>query len=496
MNKRELLNIFEQQQLLLSIQANHPLALARLWSPRCERWSGLENDERPTGCGEPMRHLHTTKFFCPNCNIEETRTSQKHALINMGTEAHLIGGGNRAGKTDLGAQLAVAVALGSNDWSVQQWLELNDLPSNLIQEQPTTVWCVALSYGDSIEYVRPKLDKYMPRTTTKSKWNAQDRATAVFENGGKIVCLSYEAGRKKFQGKGVKMVWIDEEGNDDQVFQECLLRTVDLNGRVLVTATPVDGLNWLFDQFVEEIRNGFTRVQISGLDNPWINSLKLRRTVAHMSEAVQRTRLFGDFVSQEGLVYSEFDPRHHVIEPFQIPEDGEVYRAVDFGVRNPWATLWVYRDRSGLFGADDALYVFREYYMTNRTTLENGREMLRLSRNDPKPRFTVADSAGKDARLILARELQVTTQASPKELGMNTMIGLVKEYLQIYADGQPRLFIFSSCTNLIQEMRKYRWSKTRNKDQPMKQDDHALDALRYLIGYLSRYDKVNHMRTR
>lgn len=489
--KKELLKIYEQQQLLLEIQRNYPLAVARLWSPRCERWSGKKDDDRPVGCGSPMTHVRHNRFVCENCGIEESRTSQKHALISMGTEAHLIGGGNRAGKTDLGAQLAVATALGSEDWSVQQWLNLNDLPPDLIQPNPTTVWAVALSYGDSIEYVRPKLDKYMPRSTSKTKWNAQDRATATFENGGKIVCLSYEAGRKKFQGKGVKMVWIDEEGGDDQVFQECLLRTVDLNGRVLVTATPVDGLNWLFDQFVEEIREGFTRVQISGLDNPWIDSVKLRRTVQHMSSAMQSTRLFGDFVSQEGLVYDEFDPRIHVVPPFQIPEDGEIYRAIDFGVRNPWCTLWVYRDRSGQFGADDALYVFREYYQTNRTTLENGRELLRLSQNDPRCLFTVADSAGKDSRLILARELGVETKPSPKELGMNTMIGLVKERLQLHADGQPRLFFFNNCRALIQEMRKYRWSKTAGKDLPMKQDDHALDALRYLVGYLSRYDKVN-----
>ena len=306
-----------------------------------------------------------------------------------------------AGKTDLGAQLAVAVALGSNDWSVQQWLELNDLPTDLVQEEPSTVWCVALSYGDSIEYVRPKLDKYMPRSTKKSKWNAQDRATASFENGGKIVCLSYEAGRKKFQGQGVKLVWIDEEGKDDQVFMECLMRTIDLGGRVIVTATPVDGLNWLFDQFVEEIREGYSRIQISGLDNPWIDSVKLRRTVQHMTETMQRTRLFGDFVSQEGLVYDEFDPRYHVVKPFDIPKDGEIYRAIDFGVRNPWCTLWIYRDREGLFGADDSLYVYREYYKTNRTTLENGRETIRLSQNDPRCLFTVADSAGKDCTVDL-----------------------------------------------------------------------------------------------
>ena len=193
-------------------------------------------------------------------------------------------------------------------------MELNDLPKDLFKKiRPRFGVLLCLMVIQSNTYL-PKLDKYMPRTANKSKWNAQDRATATFENGGKIVCLSYEVGRKKFQGKGVKLVWIDEEGSDDQkFFQECLLRTVDLNYRVVVTATPVDGFNCLFDQFVEEIRDGYSRIQISGLITRSIAS-NSEEPSKHMTESMQRTRLFGDFVSQEGLVYDEFDPRYHVVE--------------------------------------------------------------------------------------------------------------------------------------------------------------------------------------
>jgi hypothetical protein len=41
-----------------------------------------------------------------------------------------------------------------------------------------------------------------------------------------------------------------------------------------------------------------------------------------------------------------------------------------------------------------------------------------------------------------------------------------------------KLFIFSSCTNLIREFKKYYWGAG---DVPRKEDDHALDELRYFI---------------
>jgi hypothetical protein len=219
--------------------------------------------------------------------------------------------------------------------------------------------------------------------------------------------------------------------------------------------------------------------------------VKLRRAVQHMSKASQSTRLHGDFASQTGLVYDEFDPAAHIVAPFDIPSDAVIYRSIDFGTRNPWCTLWIYHDKKGVNGVDDALYVFREYYQRERTTIENGKETVRRSKNDPKPMFTVADSASRDGRLILARELKIATKPSPKELGLLSMINLVKDRLMMHVDGQPRLFVFRTCPNLINEFKKYKWSKNPKDEKVTKSDDHALDALRYAIGYMSRYNKIN-----
>ena len=53
----------------------------------------------------------------------------------------------------------------------------------------------------------------------------------------------------------------------------------------------------------------------------------------------------------------------------------------------------------------------------------------------------------------------------------------VKSYLKD-ANGNTKLYIFKTCTNLIRELKAYHWG---NSDLPVKTDDHALDELRYYI---------------
>jgi len=61
----------------------------------------------------------------------------------------------------------------------------------------------------------------------------------------------------------------------------------------------------------------------------------------------------------------------------------------------------------------------------------------------------------------------------------------VQTTLKVQGDGRPRLFIFEACKHTIQEMTGYRWAEgteTRDaKDEPLKVNDHACDALRYAI---------------
>jgi hypothetical protein len=55
--------------------------------------------------------------------------------------------------------------------------------------------------------------------------------------------------------------------------------------------------------------------------------------------------------------------------------------------------------------------------------------------------------------------------------------------------GKPRLFVFNTCVNLLDELSTYRWQelsanqegKRNQREDPVKLNDHACDALRYLV---------------
>ena len=471
------------------IQKQYPLALSRLWRPYCHRFDGKgSQSDRPRGCGQPMKRLNAGIWRCDACDITESRSSQIEIPLSFPKLAYLVAGGNRAGKTEIGAQLAVAFAAGRGEWWVEQWAKLNGIPLDLLPPQPSTVISSGLSYADSAEYIRPKIMKYLPVGTTFRNWKGAGRAVATLPNGGRIIAMSADSGREKYQGMGgrglraISLAWLDEEHPQD-IFEELMLRCADTpyGGRLLLTMTPLKGMTWVHDTFIETQIDGFDYVQISGLDNPFVSSVKLRQATKHLSEASQQSRLFGAFTLQTGLVYSEFRKDVHVIEPRQLPEDWPRYRGIDFGTRNPFACIWVAHDLN-----TDTLHVYREYYKTEVTTQENGNMVYALSKKDPRVAWTSADPESKDGRLTLARYCDIPTKPAPKHLGVIEGIQHVKRYLMIDVEGYPAMYIHSNCRQLIKEIRSYRWKADQKKDIPVKANDHGLDALRYICMTLSR----------
>jgi phage terminase large subunit len=77
----------------------------------------------------------------------------------------------------------------------------------------------------------------------------------------------------------------------------------------------------------------------------------------------------------------------------------------------------------------------------------------------------------------------VYTHPAQKDVGIG--IQRVKERLRVRGDGRARVFIASNCTNTIKEFGAYRWAESKEgraeKEQPVKESNHALDALRYMI---------------
>ena len=408
------------------------------------------------------------------------RTSQRRAgqLALGSSRICMINGGNRAGKTDLGAQWAVAYALGREHPHTRAWLDANQLDGSRIQPGPGIVWAVSLTFPDSRRYVRDKLDRYLPSGTKCRNWTAENEAEALLPGGGKIVCKAWAQGRAGFQGDAVHAVWCDEEPGDEPAWNELLMRLADYDGRALITFTPgLMGLTWVYERYVKIPQPTVAATVIFGVDNPYVSPDVLRELLSQFGSGERAARERGEWVQLEGRVWPQWRRDLHLVAARPLPAEWRRWRTIDFGVRDPFACLWLARDPSA-----GVLHVYRCFYRTQYTTGQNGLEVKRLSEGE-SIEATVADSAGLDQRRTLAAECGIHTVASPKDIreGVNA----VAELLEPDAEGRPGLVVHDCCADLVREIEGYRWAAAA-REVPVDRNNHSLDALRYLCLWLKR----------
>lgn len=83
---------------------------------------------------------------------------------------------------------------------------------------------------------------------------AFDTVSVRHASGGisRLGFKAYDQGRQKFQGTSKELVWLDEEP-PYTVYSECLTRTMDCNGMVLCTFTPLSGLSDVVLKYLPEM---------------------------------------------------------------------------------------------------------------------------------------------------------------------------------------------------------------------------------------------------
>ena len=220
-----ILDLRRQLEVLDRHRAAHPLAYARLWAPECRTCP--HPDPRapapPKGRrGLPMVAIPGSGMGhrCPGCGVVEQRTSQVSIVqeIMLGDFEQAFGlGGNRTGKTEAGAQMAVAWAQGSDHPDTIAWARLNNVCLDRMPKGPGVVWAVSQTFSMSRQLQRPKLDAYLPDGSKRRNWDGESEAEVRLPGGGKIVLkaasMAGSEGNAKnpFEGAAIRFAWVDEE---------------------------------------------------------------------------------------------------------------------------------------------------------------------------------------------------------------------------------------------------------------------------------------------
>ena len=404
-------------------------------------------------------------------------------------------GGNRTGKTEAGAAECAWLARGNHPYRETAG--------------PMNGWVVSLTAEMQRDVAQKKLMSYLNPAWIKGVRMREGKADDP--EGGIIDYIQVECvhggvstigfkncaqGREKFQGTSQDFIWFDEEPPED-VYLECLMRTLDNGGLIFGTMTPLKGMTWVYNTvFLNEANDPEVwYITMSWEDNPHLSAEAVAQMKRSLSEEELSARKDGRFVSVRGLVYGEFDEGVHVIEPFDIPREWQDMISIDPGMTKPLSCHWYAADHEG------NVYVVAEHYRAGLSVEDHMEIIEQISRRLDWKR----DGSGRLIALMDAAADQHTLQAEKsvaelfREQGLNVntrvnkskWVGIqrVRQYLkrrpcfdqERWPEGKPGLFIFSTCPMMIREIKQYRWKSEGEAEEPVKKDDHAMDELRYYL---------------
>ncbi len=352
----------------------------------------------------------------------------------------------------------------------------------------------------------------------KCKFN-ETLLTITLPNGSLIAIKSAE---KPDRLVGIKLrgLIVDEIAkmrNWETIWKQNLRPTLtDYEAPVMFISTP-QGYNHFYElyQMGQQADSEYKSWRFTSYDNPYLPQGEIEKAKKELTEDTFAQEYMADFRKYTGLVYKEFQREVHVIEGFDVPDGWGVYRGIDFGSTNPTACIWVAVD------GDDNWYVISEHYQTGET-IDYHAGLINSNPFSNKVTASYGDPSGAQWIQEFAQRGIYITPAN-KETGTNfnswVRFGIekVSERLKITPGhtvqhvqagdtsngqslGNPKLFVFNSCTNLIREFETYRWKEKsvtqaqdlNEPDVPEKANDHAMDALRYFaVSYKKQTNEYN-----
>lgn len=283
---------------------------------------------------------------------------------------------------------------------------------------------------------------------------------------------SFDQGRDSFQGTEQDVILLDEEP-PLSVWTECLIRTMTTGGLMIATFTPLEGLSETVLHLLPggEIREGLSGscfVQMITWDDAPHLTQEMKDELWRSIPPYQRdARSKGIPQLGSGAIYqvAESDV---VCEPFELPAHWPRVYGMDVGW-NRTACVWLAHDREA-----QVVYAYAEHYRGHaepsvHTTAIRARGEWIKGVVDPAAR----GRSQIDGHQLIADYRDLGLDLTEADNAVESGIYQVYERLS-----GGRLKIFKTLQNLLSEYRLYRRD---DKGRIVKQNDHALDALRYGI---------------
>ena len=279
-----------------------------------------------------------------------------------------------------------------------------------------------------------------------------------------------ESSAALIQGSTLAGVLLDETVLMPRSFVEQAIARCSVPGsRLWFNCNPENPGHWFYREWILKAKaRRALYLHFTMEDNPALSPRIRARYRNAYSGVFYRRFVLGEWTAAQGLVYDFFDRERDAAD---VPEGPfEEWRiSVDYGTANPASF--------GLWGKKNAVwYRVAEYYYDSRkagrqrTDEEYAEALERLAGERTIRRVIVDPSAASFIEVLRRRGFQVVRANNDVADGIRVTSDLLKK---------RRIVICRTCGDCLREMELYCWDERGGRDAPRKENDHAMDDLRY-----------------
>lgn len=294
---------------------------------------------------------------------------------------------------------------------------------------------------------------------------------------------------RKIQGLTAAGCLVDEVALcDPGAVKQALARCSVDGARYFFNSNPADPNHWFYREWI--MRAGDQNalyLHFTMDDNPGLADNVKERFKRQYRGVFYQRYIEGLWVVAEGLIY-QFDRSEYVIgrdEASGKADDAEFgpgswYISCDYGITNPFAAILWRVTQSCAYAVD-------EYYFASR---EEGRRLTDSEHYEA----IEALAKGHNIESII---IDPSASSMVEEIGRhgrfdvvpadNNVLDGIQTVTQMLSEG--RIKVSERCRGIIDEMGLYRWDETSTAGtRPIKEDDHAMDAMRYMAHTVLRFE--------
>ena len=310
---------------------------------------------------------------------------------------------------------------------------------------------------------------------------AWKRTEARLEIGSNVYHLfgaDKDNAQDKLQGMTAAGAYADEVALFPRSFVDQMIGRCSVAGsRIFLNCNPNGAFHYIKTDFIDRAGEiGLYRLHFTMEDNLTL-SPEIRKSYARSFRGVfYRQYILGEWVSAEGSVYPMWDDHENTYAEAAPDMYGDAARccAVDYGTVNPCVFLDARDD-------GETFWIANEYYWDSaaasrqKTDAEYADDLAAFLGGDRDAQIIIDPSAASFRAELRNRGFRVRDAVNSVREGIATTAVLIGNR-QVRAER-------TRCPNLLREMHSYVWddrARVRGEERPLKERDHAMDALRYL----------------